>query len=398
MSDALAAAADLVPQLAARAEEHDAAGAFPTADVAALSEAGLLGLMVPERLGGFGAGFADYTRVAQTLARGAGATALVFNMHASVTGALASVPEDLARQLGAGEAFFAQRDRLLAAAAQGALYGVGITERGAGSRLHALRTTYEPEGEGYRLRGHKSTCSGAGHLDGYLVAAKAAHAVDDPDGPVSHFLVPGEAISDVEDTWDVQGMRATASNGFSLDCHVGADTLLGGIEGVAGLLAYGLPQWLVASYAAVYAGVARAAVDAGVSHVADRTVAGQAGGLGQVGWVRARLGRTDAQAEAARLVLEEAGRLVDLAPGEPTTNAMIYRAKLLAGDAARDAADSVAEACGLAALRRGHPLERLVRDARSGPVMPPSSDLAADVLATQHLGLDPVHGTDVRPW
>ncbi len=398
MTDPVAVAEELAPKLAARADAHDATGDFPAADVADLRGAGLLGLMVPERLGGLGAGFATYTRVAQALARGAGATALVFNMHASVTGALASVPEDLARQLGAGDAFFAQRDRLLAAAAQGALYGVGITERGAGSRLHALRTTYAREGEGYRLRGRKSTCSGAGHLDGYLVAAKAEHAVDDPDGPVSHFLVPAEAIGEVEDTWDVQGMRATASNGFALDCHVSAEALLGGIEGVAGLLAYGLPQWLVASYAAVYAGVARAAVDAGAAHVAERTVAGQEGGLGQVGWVRQRLGRADAQAEAARLTLEEAGRLVDHAPGEPATNAMIYRAKLLSGDAARDAADAVAEACGLAALRRGHPLERLVRDARSGPVMPPSSDLAADVLATARLGLDPVHGTDVRPW
>ncbi len=55
---------------------------------------------MPERLGGLGAGFADYAAVAYELARGNGATALVFNMHASVTGALAGIPEALADTLG----------------------------------------------------------------------------------------------------------------------------------------------------------------------------------------------------------------------------------------------------------------------------------------------------------
>ncbi|MDP9405544.1 MAG: acyl-CoA dehydrogenase, partial [Actinomycetota bacterium] len=72
--------------------------------------------------------------------------------------------------------------------------------------------------------------------------------------------------------------------------------------------------------------------------------------------------------------------------------------KLLAGHAASAVAASCTEACGLGALRRGAPLERLFRDARSGAVMPPSSDLCADVLGTAALGLDPVTGTEVRPW
>ena len=49
---ALAAARALVPALGARAADHDAAGTFPAADFADLRTAGLLGLMVPPRLGG----------------------------------------------------------------------------------------------------------------------------------------------------------------------------------------------------------------------------------------------------------------------------------------------------------------------------------------------------------
>jgi alkylation response protein AidB-like acyl-CoA dehydrogenase len=390
-------AQECAQQFAKRAEAYDRDAAFPTEDVDDLRDAGLLGLLVPERLGGMGAGFETYTEVATTLARGSGASALVFNMHAAVTGALATIPEELARQLGVPEAFFADRDRLLADAAAGALYGVAITEREAGGRLSAMRTTFAPEGDGYRLRGHKAVCTGAGHLDGYLVAARAADGTDDAPR-VSYFLVPAGDGLTVEPTWDPLGMRATASNGFRLDTHVAAEALIGRLEGLAVLLAYAMPQWLVASYASVYVGVAEAILAEAVAHVGSRSVAGQPGGLARIGFVRARLGRVDAQVTAARLVLREAGRNVDAHPVDPETVRWVYRAKLLAGDAATEAATSCTEACGLGVLRRGAALERLFRDARSGAVMPPSSDVCADVLGTAALGLDPVTGSDVRPW
>lgn len=410
-------ASELALRFADRAALYDEDATFPAGDIEDLRASGLLGLLVPERLKGFGAGFAQYVDVARTLARGSPSSALLFNMHASVTGSLASVPEDLARALGAGDGFFVHRDRVLAAAAGGAMYGVAITEREAGSRLSAVRSTYTPEGEGYRLRGEKSVCSGAGHLDAYLVPARRADALPGagaqadgagdggaaaggaaPAPTVSHFLVPAGDGLTVRDTWDPLGMRATASNSMSLDVHVGQEALLGGVEGLAVLLAYALPQWLVASYAAVYVGLAEETLAQTVAYLSERVVTGERGGLRSIGFVRARVGRAEAQVEAARLALADAARQVDDAPGEPATNRAVYRAKLLAGDAATDVAVSCTEACGLGALRRGHPLERLFRDARSGAIMPPSSDVCADVIGTAALGLDAYEGTDVRPW
>jgi alkylation response protein AidB-like acyl-CoA dehydrogenase len=385
-------------RFAERAAEHDRDASFPGADVADLRDRGLLGLLVPQRLGGLGAGFADYTKVAAELARGSGSSALIFNMHASVTGSLAGVPDELARELGAPDSFFAARDAVLSRALDGALYGVAITERGAGSRLWATQTTYERTPDGYRIRGEKSVATAAGHVAAYLVTARAADAAADADPRVSYFIVPhGDGVT-VHDTWDPLGMRATVSNGLSLDVTVHADALVGGIEGLTRLLAYAMPQWLVASYAAVYVGLAQAIVDEAVAYVGRRSVAGQSGGLAQVGFIRGRLGRADATAAGARLALEEASRCVDLAPGDPQTNRAIYRAKLLAGDAAMTVAASCTEACGLGALGRGSVLERLFRDARSGAIMPPSSDLCADVLANAALGLDPMTATEVRPW
>ena len=393
MTDAVGKAERLARRMGPRAERYDRDAAFPERDIDDLRDEGLLGLMVPARLGGMGAGFEEYVRVAAALAGGNASTALIFNMHASVTGSLASISDELARSMGTADSFFDVRDRILRDAAEGAMYGVAITEPEVGSRLSALRSTYEPEAGGYRIRGAKAFCSGAGHLDAYLVAARRGGSPDDAP-VVSYFLLPdGEGLR-VERSWDPLGMRATASNGMKIDAWVSEDALLGGVEGLVLPLAHAMPQWLVASYAAVYVGLAEAAIREAVSYLQQRAVAGERGALARLAAVRQRVGRAEAEVKAARLTLERAARLVDLRPGDPETNRWTYRAKLLAGDVAMRVAGSMAEACGLGALRRGAPLERIIRDARSGAIMPPSSDVAGDHLGAVALGVDEGLG----PW
>jgi len=386
--DVLAAARRLAPKLAARAGGHDRDGTFPVEDFADLREAGLFGLMVPTSLGGIGAGFAEYASVAYELARGNGATALVFNMHASVTGALGAVTGELAEALGLPAEALLARDRLLAGAAAGAWYAVAMSERGAGSRISRLTTAYQPVDGGFHITGVKSFCSGAGHADGYLVAAR--HSVD--QSVVSQFLVPADTDGlRVEPTWDALGMRATASHDLHLDVTVPADALLGGVEGLTLVVAQLMPHWMVASYAAVYAGVARAAVDAAVEDVTAR-------GLAELPAIRARIGRADAAASAAMLAVAEAARRVDEAPGDEETNRWVWRAKLLAGGTAAEVAASMLEAAGTSATRRGHPLERLYRDARCGSLHPPTSDVCADWLGVAALGGDPDRDGSVPRW
>src|SRR5436305_1303267 len=92
MNDPVAIARDVAGAFEERADHCDRDSAFPSADIDDLRAAGLLGLMVPVSLGGMGASFATYAAVAREIATGSGATALVFNMHASVTGALATTP------------------------------------------------------------------------------------------------------------------------------------------------------------------------------------------------------------------------------------------------------------------------------------------------------------------
>jgi alkylation response protein AidB-like acyl-CoA dehydrogenase len=383
-ASALAVAVELSGQFAQRAAKYDVDGTFPTEDFDDLRARGMLGLMVPERLGGLGASFADYAEVAMVLGAGNGATALVFNMHASVTGALALTDDDLARTLGVPESFFAARDELLSAAAAGRHFAVAMSERGAGSRLSQLVTSYEPVAGGWHVTGTKSFCSGAGHADAYVVAARRGDAV-------SQFVVPAGPGVTVTPTWDALGMRATVSDDLVLDVVVPPEALVGQVEGMAVLLATVMPQWLVASYAAVYVGVAQAAVTAAAEYVEQRD-------LVRLPMVRHRLGHADARVAAARQVVRAMAAAVTEAPGEPDTNRWVWRAKLLAGETAMDVAASMLEACGAAATRRGTALERIYRDARCGSLQPATSDVCADWLGLATLGLDPDSQADVARW
>ncbi|MDT5034633.1 MAG: hypothetical protein QOC94_4804 [Actinoplanes sp.] len=377
----------LAPRFAARAAGYDRDGSFPVEDFADLRAAGLFGLMVPAALGGSGAGFADYAAIAYELARGNGATALIFNMHASVTGALSSVTDELADALGLPAEALATRDAYLTAAARGAWYAVAMSERSAGSRLSQLTTSYERTPTGYRIRGAKTFCSGAGHADAYLIAARSE--VD--QSQVSQFLVPrGDGLL-VQETWDALGMRATGSHDLHIDVEVPAGALLGGVEGLALVVAQLAPHWMVASYAAVYVGVARAAIDAAIEHVNARK-------LGHLPAIRARIGRADAAVAAAQLTVLEAARRVDENPGDTETNRWVWRAKLVAGTTAAEVAASMLEAAGTSAMRRGHPLERLYRDARAGSLQPATSDVCADWLGVDAIGGDPDTDGSAPRW
>jgi alkylation response protein AidB-like acyl-CoA dehydrogenase len=385
-TDLAAVAPEVSAGFAERAGQADIEGRFPSGDLDALRSSGLLGIMVPRRLGGPGTSFSEYARLAMTLAAGSGASALVFNMHASVTGALAHTPDALARALGAPESYFAARDRVLSAALDGAFFAVAMSERGAGARLSMLATTYTKTGAGFEIHGAKAFVSGAALADAFLVAARSTEDTN----RISYFLVSAGDGVRIDRTWDVLGMRGTASDDVTFDVTVGDEALLGGVEGLGLIIAQLMPQWLVASYAAVYVGVARACIDAAVVHVRERS-------LEHLAAVRSRIGRADAAVASAELLVLDAAERIDAAPGLPETNRAVYRAKLLAGQTAHEVAASMLEAAGTAAMRRGHPLERLYRDARCGSLQPATSDVCADWLGMSALGLDP-NSAEVPRW
>src|SRR5688572_24811662 len=112
--------------IAHHSADVDRSGRFPEESIAALGAAGLLGLTVPEDLGGLGEGPRAFCVVAEELGRTCASTAMIYVMHISAIQAIGTANR------------LADRVALLRAAAKGQhLSTLSLSERGSRSQFWA---------------------------------------------------------------------------------------------------------------------------------------------------------------------------------------------------------------------------------------------------------------------
>ena len=90
-------------RVAPRAARYDAESTFPVENYADLRAAGLLGLTIPTSYGGRGADSLTYALGLLEMAKGCSATALTFNMHATVLTFIAALGSEEQRRRYFGE-------------------------------------------------------------------------------------------------------------------------------------------------------------------------------------------------------------------------------------------------------------------------------------------------------
>src|SRR5690606_14294290 len=104
----------------------------------------------------------------------------------------------------------------------GVLFGMGMTERQGGSDVRANTTRAVPDGDGYRLHGHKWFCS-APMSDGFLVLAQltgdsaGSEAGSDADGTangagLSCVLVPRILPDGTRNPFAIQRLKDKLGN------------------------------------------------------------------------------------------------------------------------------------------------------------------------------------------
>lgn len=246
--------------LAPHAARRDATGEFPTAELAALADLGLLGVAVPEELGGAGAGTVAYSLAMQELARAdaaVGVTVSVSNMVAELIAANGT-PE--------------QRARWVPPLVAGKLVcgAFALSEPQAGSDPAALRTRAEKTATGWRLNGSKQWIT-SGDRAGVLVV----WAVTDPSAGhkgISAFLVPGGSpglvVSRIEEK---MGLHGSSTAQLQLDgVEVPDDALLGGPGRGFALAMMALDGGRI-GIASQAIGIARGALEAAVRYAGERT-------------------------------------------------------------------------------------------------------------------------------
>ncbi|HXR34462.1 MAG TPA: acyl-CoA dehydrogenase family protein [Candidatus Binataceae bacterium] len=372
----------LADDFATRAAEHDRANSFPFENVEALKQAGYTALVVPERHGGLGGDLLDFIRCQERLAQGCGPTALAINMHLFGIGSMverAPVPERPEQGL-----FLSLVGR------QRKLIGGGLSEPESGGDWGLFATRARRDGEAYVLNGRKVFTSLSPVVDFFMVMA----TVED-DGPLSSATLPVARNTpglELVETWDAMGMRATASHDLILkNVRVPAATIADRRPvGPLGADAISLFAWFELSIAAVYTGVAIAAMSF-TREFAQRfkpiTLERPISYLPGVQFAMAQAQALLAQSRAlylgtAREYLENR----DSFSGEDGLVRVIIP-KYVAVNNAIAIVDHCMEIAGAHGFLRRNPLERLFRDVRAGINHPLSNARAREFIGKSALGI-----------
>jgi len=347
---------------AADAARVDREARFPATNVARLREAGLLGLTVPERYGGLGGGLLDVTRVLGVVAEGCASTSLILAMHLFKLAGLTRT-DLLSESVQARLATEAVRD--------GALINTLRVEPelGSPSRGGLPATVLQRTPDGWTLSGHKVFATGAPGLRWMDVWARHGDEV-------GHVLVRTDAPGiRIVETWDHIGMRATCSHDVVFtDVPVEHDYIA--LKAPTEWLPADPAQmaWNATGIGAIYTGIARAARDWVVDFLRHRVPAGLGAPLATLPRAQEKVGEIEMLLSANARLIAFIATETDYR-GPPTANESALIKALVTENAVR-AVEVAASLAGNHAHARANPIERHIRDVRSGRVQAPQADAA----------------------
>lgn len=351
----------LVPRFAATAAENDRESRFPHANIAALREAGLLGLSVPRERGGEGIDLPRATALIGLVAEGCPATALILAMQLIQHRGVARNPrvaEALRARLSAGAL---ERGEVMNALRVEP--DLGTPARGGLPATVARRTA-----EGWSLTGRKIYSTGSPALDWGLVWART-----EEEAPrTGLFLLPMHAPGvRIVETWEGTGLRASGSHDVLMEeVAIPAEHALD----LRAPAEWGPPDadataWNTLLIAALYTGVARAARDWLIGFLRARVPANLGAPLSTLPRMQEAVGRIEA------LILTNE-RLIASAAREETTAVEAGLVKTVSAEGAIAAVQEAVALCGNHALSRANPLERHLRDVLCARIHTPQPDAA----------------------
>jgi alkylation response protein AidB-like acyl-CoA dehydrogenase len=203
-------------EIAKGATERERERRLPFAEIQLLREAGYTRLRVPQEFGGLGASLPQLFRLNIELAEAESNLPQALRVH---TGFVEDLRLDTDPQ---------RREHWLRKAGEGAVFGNGITEPGAGFH-DRYQTTLTQDGAGWRLDGEKFYSTGSLFADHILVAAQRG---DERVGVLVDADQPGVSQ---QDDWDGFGQRLTASGSSRyVGVQVAADRVFEGGYGTPG--------------------------------------------------------------------------------------------------------------------------------------------------------------------
>ncbi len=381
---------ELAADFAERALQHDAERSLPVENFAALKEAGMYGLVVPEEFGGRGGGALDWLMVAEEIAQGDASTALCFNMHMNATGGICQRP--------AIDSETKQRVAKLAIE-DGDLFCTSVSEPTSSSLLpstYVPTVIARPVDGGYALSGRKMFAS-AFEASDYCYTYAHIEGDPSPAGAVGVVIPSDSPGVKVTDVWDTLGMRATRSNQVDFtDVLVPEDLVLYRTDNFVDSFIIQEANYAFGGYTCAYLGLGLGIVQWVSKFLGERVGKGFAQPMGYHPDMSRRVGEMVNAIEGARLLTYQAAWRSDTQPPSPQTFQAWVQAKYAVGRALQEIVSLATVACGVHALFRPLGLERMLRDAHTAPVMPPNEDACAAMIGLLAMGLDPAQAPTLK--
>lgn len=353
--------------LAPHAADWDRDAHLPDEVVAQLGELGLLGMIVPQELGGAYTDYVAYALAMEEIAAGDAACATMMSVHNSV---------GCGTILGFGTP--AQKERWLADMAAGRTIGAFcLTEPQAGSEAHNLRTRAELRDGKWVLNGSKQFVT-----NGKRAGLAIVFAVTDPElgkRGISAFLVPTDTPGFIVGKPEKKmGIRASDTCPITLEnCAIPEDNLLG-TRGEGLKIALSNLEGGRIGIAAQAVGIARAAFDKARRYAIERVQFGKP--LAEHQAIAQKLADMATQINAARLLVHHAAKL--RTAGLPCLSEA-SQAKLFASEMAERVCSEAIQIHGGYGYLVDYEVERHYRDARITQIYEGTSEVQRMVIARQ---------------
>lgn len=362
-----AARAFATEMLAPSAAQWDHDAHLPDAIVAQLGELGLLGMIVPQELGGSYTDYVAYALAMEEVAAGDAACATMMSVHNSV---------GCGPILGFGTP--AQKDRWLADMAAGRVIGAFcLTEPHAGSEANNLRTRAELRDGKWVLNGAKQFVT-----NGQRAGVAIVFAMTDPEAGkrgISAFLVPTDTPGFIVGKPEKKmGIRASDTCPITFEnCAIPEENLLGN-RGEGLKIALSNLEGGRIGIAAQALGIARAAFDKARRYAGERVQFGKP--IAEHQAIQQKLADMAVQINAARLLVHHAAKL--RTAGLPCLSEA-SQAKLFASEMAERVCSDAIQIHGGYGYLVDYEVERHYRDARITQIYEGTSEVQRMVIARQ---------------
>ena len=348
--------------------------AYPSEFVTAMTEAGFLGVLIPEDYGGSGQGLSVAANILEEVhSNGANAAALHAQMYTMGT---------LLRH-----GTEAQKTRWLPKIATGELrlQAFGVSEPGSGTNTPAIKTFARRDGDRYIVNGQKIWTSRAEYSDLMILLARTT--------PVDQVAKRTDGLSVF-----ILDMNAARGNGLRIspirtmmnhatcevffdDVEIPADNLIGEEGRGFRYIMSGMNAERIL-IAAECIGDAKWLIDKASAYAKEREVFGRP--IGQNQGIAFPIAQAYARMRAAELMVQDAVRRYEV--GE-NPGAEANMAKMLAAEASWEAAEAAVQTHGGFGFAEEYDIERKFRETRLYQVAPISTNLILSYIAEHVLGL-----------